>query len=497
MKRTKIICTIGPASSKESILKSMMRAGLDVARLNFSHGTHAGHAKLVRLVRRTAASLGKTVAIIGDLQGPKIRLGVLPESGISIPTGSTVQFSTESKLPLPSRERAGERGFVVLPVTYVNLHKDVKVGHRMMIDDGILEAVVTNISGRTITATMKNGGTVTSHKGMNFPDSTLRVSSLTEKDRDDVKFGVAQGVDWLALSFVTSADDVKLLRRLISARGGSASGGKQAAKPNQVLPRIIVKIEKHEAIDHFDEILAATDAVMVARGDLGVEIPAEEVPIRQKEMIEKCRMAGKPVVVATQMLDSMMRNPRPTRAEVSDVANAVCDHTDGVMLSGESASGKFPLAAVKMMVQIVVETEVSKFDDVDSGGGDQRKPKVTKGNQGESDRGASIANALKLLAAQKFIDGVLASQELAPWSETVLHEHPEVSLFLAVPNKQLAQQTVLRWGVVPFVLKNANEKTFVKRALVELKKRKLIKKGMKLAVVMGGTHGEGFDRVIV
>ena len=465
MKRTKIICTIGPASQKETILTSMMKAGMDVARLNFSHGTHASHAKLFRLVRKTAKKLNKSIAIIGDLQGPKIRLGVLPDAGVSIPTGSTVVFSTAIT----------EYKSNMIPLTYANLHKDIKVGHRMLIDDGILEAVVTQISGRTITAIMKNGGMVTSHKGMNFPDSTLKVSSLTDKDREDVVFGVQLGVDLLALSFVTSADDVKLLRRLI----------KQAAKPGQILPRIIVKIEKHEAIEHFDEILSATDAVMVARGDLGVEIPAEEVPIRQKEMIEKCRMAGKPVVVATQMLDSMMRNPRPTRAEVSDVANAVCDHTDGVMLSGESASGKFPLAAVKMMAKIVLETEASKFDD------------VTRLVASSKDQAVSIANAIQLLVAQKSIDGILASQERAPWSETVLRAHPEVPLFLAVPNKEIEQQAVLRWGVVPFVLKNANEKTFVKRAVTELRKKKWIKKGMKLAVVLGGSHGEGFDHIVV
>lgn len=465
MKRTKIVCTIGPASDKESTLTSMMKAGMDVARLNFSHGTHAGHAKLLRLVRKTAKKLNKPIAVIGDLQGPKIRLGVLPEAGVSIPTGSSVVFSTAA-----SSYKDG-----IIPVTYANLHKDVKAGHRLLIDDGLLEAEVTSVVGKTIRAKMKNGGMVTSHKGMNFPDSTLKVSSLTEKDREDVKFGVQQEVDWMALSFVTSAADVKLLRKLIKA----------AAKPGQVLPRIIVKIEKHEAIEHFDEILDATDAVMVARGDLGVEIRAEEVPVRQKEMIEKCREAGKPVVVATQMLDSMIRNPRPTRAEVSDVANAVFDHTDGVMLSGESASGKYPLAAVKMMAQIVKEAESSKFDN------------VPLSIEPPTDQPASVAHAIKLLAMQGSIDGVLVSQELAPWSETVLRSHPEIPLFLAVPSKQLEQQTALRWSAMPFVLKNANEKTFVKRALAELKKRKWTKKGMKLAVVMGGSHGEGFDHITV
>ena len=474
MKRTKIVCTIGPASAKESTLTQMVKAGMDVARLNFSHGTHSAHTKSLRLIRRVGKKLHKPVAVMGDLQGPKIRLGVLPDAGVLLSTGSDVVFSTASTMYKGN----------VIPVTYANLHKDVKVDDRIMIDDGILEAEVLRISGKSIFAKMKNGGLVTSHKGMNFPDSTLHVSSLTEKDREDLKFGVAQGVDWIALSFVTSAADVKLLRRLIKA----------ALRPNQVPPRIIVKIEKHEAIDNFDEILAVTDGVMVARGDLGVEIPAEEVPVRQKEIIEKCRNAGKPVIVATQMLDSMIRNPRPTRAEVSDVANAVCDHTDAVMLSGESATGKYPVAAVKMMSQIILETEASKFDDVVS----LETKKLWVGSPDPAlDQALSIAQTIKLLVEQKSIDGVLATQELAAWSETIFRFHPEVPFYLAVPNVSIEQQTVLRWGVMPFVLKNANEKMFVKRAIAELRKKKLVKTGMRLAVVMGGSHGEGFDSVTV
>ncbi len=450
---------------------------MDVARLNFSHGTHASHAKLVRLVRKTATALSKPIAIMGDLQGPKIRLGVLPEAGISLPTGSVVIFITENPPTLTKGGAGGGtsvRGTFV-PVTYANLYKDVAVGHRILMDDGLLEAVVTKIFGKQIFAEMKNGGLVTSHKGMNFPDSTLKVSALTKKDHEDIVFGVEQGVEWLALSFVTSAKDVKTLRSLI----------KKAGKPNQILPRIIVKIEKHEAIKNFKEILDATDAVMVARGDLGVEIPAQEVPERQKEIIELCRHAGKPVVVATQMLDSMIRNPRPTRAEVSDVANAVFDHADGVMLSGESASGKYPMQAVKMMAQIVEEAEASKFDNIAFTVESSKDPFIT------------AAQAIKLMVIEGTIDGVLASQELAEWSESILRAHPEVPFYLAVPNLFLQRQTVLRWGVTPFILKNAKEETFVKRAILELKKQKKIKNGMRLAVVMGGTHGDGFDCVVV
>jgi pyruvate kinase len=344
MRRTKIVCTIGPASEKPTTLTAMMRAGMDVARLNFSHGTHSGHRALYRSIRKAAKTVGKHVPIIGDLQGPKIRLGTLPKEGVHLTTGSDIVISTTI-----DTYRDG-----VLPVTHKKLHKELKVGERVLIDDGLVEAKVHAVRGKRIQVKIINGGKVSSHKGMNFPDSNLTVSAMTAKDKKDAEFAVKLGVDWLALSFVTDAKEVKTLKRLI----------KKHTPKGQSLARVIVKIEKRKAIDNFEAILKAADGVMIARGDLGVEIDAEEVPVRQKEMIETARRAGKPVIVATQMLDSMMRNPRPTRAEVSDVANAVFDHTDGVMLSGESATGKYPLKAVKMMKKIVVEAEASPFDDV-------------------------------------------------------------------------------------------------------------------------------------
>lgn len=342
-KRTHIVCTVGPASEKPTMLEKMMRAGMDVARLNFSHATSKDHARLIRSIRAAAKKVKKHVPIIGDLQGPKIRLGILPESGVDLPQGGTVALTTATDKFVEGR----------IPVTYKNLHKDVKKGHRILIEDGIFELVVSGVSGRNIQTKVVNGGKVTSHKGMNFPDSILKVSAITAKDKDDAMFGIQKGVEWLALSFVTSAVSVRALRAFIK---------KQTPK-GKPLAKIIVKIEKHEAIDHFDEILKATDGIMIARGDLGVELNAEEVPIRQKEIIHACRHANKPVVVATQMLDSMIRNPRPTRAEVSDVANAVFDCASAVMLSGESASGKYPLQAVKMMAKIVKEAEGSCYDD--------------------------------------------------------------------------------------------------------------------------------------
>ncbi|MEI6510614.1 MAG: pyruvate kinase [Candidatus Uhrbacteria bacterium] len=453
MKRTKIVCTIGPASDTPATLSAMIKSGMNVARLNFSHGTHAGHAKLVRTIRATAKKAGETVAILGDLQGPKIRIGVVPDAGVVLRNGETV----------------------TLPVTYSALYKDVKRGDRVMIDDGIIE--VSYVSGKAgfMTAKVVNGGTVTSHKGMNFPDSTLRVSSLTAKDKEDIIFGVQQGVDWMALSFVTSAKDVKTLRRLIAAASPSLNHS-----ITQSLPKIIVKIEKHEALENFDEILAATDAVMVARGDLGVETPAEDVPLRQKEIVEKCRLAGKPVVVATQMLDSMTRNPRPTRAEVSDVANAVIDHADAVMLSGESATGKYPKQAVATMAKIIAETEASKFDDVAA-------EEIAGSGVG------ALSETLKAFVAGDLISGIVASHSFAPWAERLMIARPEVPLFLGCATEAEARQVGIRWGVRAFVLKSKSSVGFAEKAIAELRARKWVKKGAHLAVVTGDEKGAGFD----
>jgi pyruvate kinase len=450
-KRTKIVCTIGPASKKVSKLKAMIRAGMNVARLNLSHGTHESHLELMANIREAAKSVGHPVTILADLQGPKIRLGELPAEGVVLKKGQEVIFSTKIK------SYDGKR----LPVTYKKLHKDVKKGDRILITDGLYEVVIKKVKDTEIVTKVKNGGKVYSHKGLNFPDTRLSLSSLTPKDRRDIAFAVQAGAEWMALSFVMSAADVRLLRRLI----------KKAAKKNQILPRIIVKIEKHEAITHFDEIMEETDAVMVARGDLGIEIPAQEVPVHQKRIIEKCRIAGKPVVVATQMLESMTENPRPTRAEVSDVANAVFDHTDAVMLSGESATGKFPLEAVQIMNKIVSEAEESPFDDV-----------PLTADRPEH-REASIAHAIKVLALGGHIDGVLASIDMTPWAEEAILTHPEIPLFLAAGDYTKVRQINLRWGVEPFLLKRVTKDNFVRKATKELKKEKLVRPRMRLAVI--------------
>ena len=464
-KRTKIICTIGPASDSVSTLTSMIRAGMNVARQNFSHGTPAEHRKLLKNLRTAAKKTGEPVAALADLQGPKIRLGALPAEGMKLTSGSTVVFSTDAKA------YAGE----AIPLTYKNLHTDIKKGDRILIDDGLIEGKVTGVKGSDISVRVKNGGIVTSHKGLNFPDTKLSLSSLTKKDREDARFAVQEGFDWVAVSFVTGADDILALRSML----------KQFGKKGQVLPRIMAKIEKPEAIKAFDDILHAADGIMIARGDLGIEIPAEEVPVRQKEIIDRCRKAGIPVVVATQMLDSMIRNPRPTRAEVNDVANAVFDHTDAVMLSGETATGTYPLKAVKMMAGIIEEAEASVFDDVSLLEG---FPATT---------GASVGYALKILALSGHIDGILAASDFGGWTETMLIGHPEIPLYFFALNETEMRQANIRWGVKPMFLASGTFERYGKKCIAMLKRKKEIRVGHRLAIVYHGEHGIGFDLVDV
>ena len=430
IKRTKIICTVGPACASSLMLGKMIRAGMNVARLNFSHGDYPSHRKLIKAVLTASKATKEPVTLLADIQGPKIRLGVLGDAGVILKTGSVVHF--------------GDGG---LPVTFP-IHKDVKTGHRIMIDDGILEVKVVKVSGKTVTAKVINGGVVTSHKGMNFPDTTLRVDPITDKDKKDIAFAVSQKVQWIAMSFVTSPGDVTRMRKLIKDQ------------------KIIVKIEKHEALKNFDKILAVADGIMVARGDLGVETAAEDVPLHQKKIIAKCIAAGKPVVVATQMLDSMIRNPRPTRAEVSDVANAVIDHTEGVMLSGETASGKYPIEAVQMMQKICRDTEASVFDDL--------KLKVEHQKSSKQLIGQSLA----ILSHLHKIDAVVTASSLGDTVSSLIRSRPEVPIFLACSTEHEARQWNIRWGVQPFVLNKKGN------AIVQLKTAKRLKRGSRVALIV-------------
>jgi pyruvate kinase len=333
-RRTKIVATIGPASSSPEMIRSLIIAGMDVARLNFSHGKYEDHAEVIRSLRMISEDLDKPVTILQDLQGPKIRVGTLPGGKIDIAQDDIVTL-------VPQSEYQSAAG--TIPIDYPYVAEEAKPGMQVLLADGLFELEVTEIKGNGVCCRVVEGGSLSDHKGVNFPNLNLRLPSLTEKDIRDLEFGLSQNVDWVSLSFVRSADDVVALRNIITEKGFQ--------KP------IIAKIEKPQAIDHLEEIVNAANGIMVARGDLGVEMSPDKVPMLQKRIIELCNRSGKTVITATQMLESMIHEPRPTRAEASDVANAVIDGTDAIMLSGETAMGEFPVKAIEMMVRIALDVE--------------------------------------------------------------------------------------------------------------------------------------------
>ena len=332
-RRNKIVATVGPASCSKEMLLALMEAGADVFRLNFSHGQHDALTETVALIRQISRNRRRAVAILGDLQGPKIRTGMMRGDVMTLTSGESVVITTADVL--------GEDG--VIPTTYKSLPQDLSDGDRILLDDGLLELQVENISGEQVHCRVLVGGQLKNRKGMNLPGVAVSAPALTEKDLADLEFCIEQELDYLALSFVRTAAEVIELKKLLAQRGASI--------------QVIAKIEKPEAVEAFTEILAAADGIMVARGDLGVEINSEKVPLIQKHIIRQCNLAGKPVITATQMLESMVNNPRPTRAETSDVANAILDGTDAVMLSAETASGDYPCEAVEMMVRVAVDVE--------------------------------------------------------------------------------------------------------------------------------------------
>src|SRR5262244_993145 len=335
-RHSKIVCTIGPASRDPRVLRKLLEAGMDVARLNFSHGSHPEHLHCIQALRATAQKLKKTLAILADLQGPKIRTGVLAG-------GMPVQLRMGQAFTITTAKILGDSTRV--NTTFLALPREVHRGDRILLSDGLIELRVERVSGRDVNCRVVNGGALGEHKGINLPGVQLRVPALTPKDRDDLKFALAHGVDYIAVSFVRRPEDVLLAKSLI----------RRARKDTPV----IAKLEKPEAIDNLEGILRVSDGVMVARGDLGVEMSPERVPVVQKQIIARAREFRRPVITATQMLESMTENPRPTRAEASDVANAIFDGSDAVMLSAETASGKYPVEAVSMMARIIEEAEAS------------------------------------------------------------------------------------------------------------------------------------------
>ncbi|MEK7159397.1 MAG: pyruvate kinase, partial [Patescibacteria group bacterium] len=446
------------------IIKRLIKAGMNVSRLNFSHNVHSYHLKVMKMVRAAAMECAEPVAILQDLQGPRIRLGELSETGINLKNKSRVILTTADSTD-------GKK----IPVTYKKMHEDVKAGERILISDGLIELKVKSVQKKDIICVVINGGKIFSHKGINLPDTNVRIEALSEKDKEDLLFGVKNKVDFVALSFVRTAKDIYNLRKLIEKY-------ERQLKIKATSPiRIIAKIERREAIENIDEILASADGLMVARGDLGIEMPAEEIPLLQKMLIDKCLHAAKPVIVATQMLDSMINNPRPTRAEVSDVANAVIDHTDAIMLSGETANGKFPVEAVEYMTKIAINTEKSTYDDFVL---QEKVNQITPAND-------AVAGVAKVLTEQANVKLILVASLSGHSGRVVSRYRPEKPIYVACDEHRVERQLNLNWGLKPFVLPACQTiNSFIDQATNYLKRKKVVKKNDRITIVSGITMGK-------
>ncbi|HET8770575.1 MAG TPA: pyruvate kinase [Gemmatimonadaceae bacterium] len=415
---TKIVCTIGPASSSPDVMRRLILSGMNVARLNFSHGTHEQHARTVANIRALAAELGRPIAILGDLQGPRIRVGMLPEAR-TIVEGEQLLLVPESDVEPGMQDGA-------IPVTYDELAHDVVPGGTILIDDGLIALKVDEIDGRRVRATVKYGGLLKSNKGINLPGIDVSAPSLTAKDREDIPFAIEQDLDYLALSFVRRPEDIHELRALL---------------PKGLL--IVAKIEKDSALHRIEDILRATDAVMVARGDLGVELPFEEVPLQQKRIIGLSSRFGRPVITATQMLESMVQHPRPTRAEASDVANAILDGTDAVMLSAETAAGLHPVLAVEAMRRIANAAEQAP---VTRGLGIDR---LQPGSASTEETIASAAvTAVRALGATTIV--VFTKSGFS--ARIVAARRPGVRIVVLTDKERTYRQLALVWGAIPFLV---------------------------------------------
>lgn len=404
------------------MIRNLVEAGADVFRLNFSHGTHEEHSRQIEIIRQLEKEMGKRFAIVLDLQGPKIRVGELRQP-LDLKNGAVVTLTVGNDV--------GDAESI--PVTYEGLIKDVVVGGRILMDDGLLELKVKSIGAKSIECIVVNGGLLSSHKGINLPGLKVSIPSLTEKDKDDLTFGVEKRVDYIALSFVRHTSDVLKLRRRLDRLNGTQG--------------IISKIEKPEAVDEIDSIIEVSDAIMVARGDLGVEVPIEEVPILQKAIIRKCNEYGKPVITATQMLDSMIREPRPTRAEATDVANAVFDGTDAVMLSGETASGNFPVETVKTMVSIIKAAE-SHLGIVD------RKLNYKNVRDDFTD---AIAESACSLASYVDASFIVTITNTGTTSRALSKYRPLVPIYALTESIDVARKLHLVWGVIPVEVESLSD----------------------------------------
>ncbi|MCX6765361.1 MAG: pyruvate kinase [Candidatus Moranbacteria bacterium] len=465
MKNTKIVATIGPVSERREILEQMIKEGMNVARLNFSHGDFLWHKKVIRRIRDLSENLAVPVGIMVDLQGPRIRIG--NEKELAVRKKEIVWVTG------PSRKKNRREGLKnrpkVLHIDLDNIVQLVRKGDEILIEDGLIKLKVREKHPGVLKCEAVNGGVIKPRKGVNIPGISSKLAALTRQDKEVLDFALDQGVDFVAMSFVRTAKEIQYLKKLI----------RQKSKKKQNPAQIVAKIERREAIKNFSEILRSTDAVMVARGDLGIEMPQADLPILQKEIVTKCLRSGKPSIVATQMLDSMIHNPRPTRAEISDVSNAVVDHADAVMLSGETADGKYPVESVRTMREIIEKTEESPFDDLSHGFlGDQR-----------SSVSAAVAQSAHELLKDSGASAIVVASLSGFTARMVARHRPEQKILVMTNNEKTHNQLTLVWGVESFVLPDCPTlEKLIDSALRLIKKERLAEKGEKVVVVTGRPH---------
>ena len=460
IKKTKIVCTLGPVSENEETLRELIKNGLNVCRLNFSHGSHEEHKGRMDLVKKLREELNMPTAILLDTKGPEIRTGKFDAPEVLLEEGQT--FTITMKDVMGNKE--------MCTVSYKGLANDVKTGDTILIDDGLVGLTVKEVNGDDIVCEVQNSGIVKNHKGVNVPGVKVNLPAITEKDRSDIEFGIEQGIDFIAASFVRKVSDVLAIREILEEN-------------NATHIKIISKIENQEGVDNLDEIIEVSDGIMVARGDLGVEIPTEEIPVVQKLMIKKCNEAGKPVITATQMLDSMIRNPRPTRAEVTDVANAIYDGTDAIMLSGETAAGKYPVEAVKTMATIAKRAEETMRN---------RRTKINKSkNVTDAISYATCTTAMDLDAK-----AILSSTASGHTARMVSKFRPDCPIIATTSDESVRRQLSLTWGVIPVMRnKSANTDQVIVNSIEAAKTAEYVNENDIVVITAGGSETTNLIKV--
>ena len=454
MRKTKIICTMGPATDNIEVLRAMARAGMNVARFNFSHGSHEEHKQRIDRVKAVREEYNLPIALLLDTKGPEIRTGDMQDGKIFLKKGEQIRLTPRTCLGTPSK----------ISITYPDLYQDVQAGTSILIDDGLIELRVEQTQEQDILCRVLNDGAVSNHKGINVPDVHLSIPYLSDKDKSDIQFGIEQGVDFIAASFVRTADDVQQLRMLLDKNGGAHIN-------------IIAKIENQQGVENIDGIVSLADGVMIARGDMGVEIPAEDVPPIQKMLIKKVASAGKQVITATQMLDSMMKNPRPTRAEVTDVANAIYDGTGAIMLSGETAAGLYPVEAVTMMARIAERTE----NDID-----YRKRFFVRTRKANPDITDAICHATCTTAYDLNARDIVTVTKSGRSARMVARYRPSCGIIGCTPTKKVWYQLNLAWGVTPVLLSETDDVFDLFDSALETAKNQGLMQSGDLAVITSG-----------